>query len=1841
MEINLAQSTVRYSNFPTNSNESLEEALDSSRELVNFLDESLFKLKDLLGHEDEGVILLGHKCENDLFFNSLDRVEIKNHHTTDQFNEYWIELLPKKFRNRETNEVYWDMTEKFENFDSNDTNREIIRFLFFIKLLESIKNVKIVLTINIQAYDTKSGSHFLANLSCFFDKIISFKKNAILLFAATSNETTKSGQIKSDIALFLSDPINLINLDETKKSNLEYIGGEEFVYNILTLNNLDVILVDSENKQIENKFSELIETLSFVSSDKFDMNNSIPFVLLDSVYKIKNKSADATIKSICYLIQNVIHKFSEDLGTSIDIYLKKSFIDSLRNIQVTIHDFTKNGFHSGREYDFFSILNEKIIFLCKDNDNFYSIKNELDKYSFYYYFFLRVRTESAVGYYVKVKEWLEHFENIRFGLEKLISKEDRLFREKFQISVENTKELMKKIQFFYSNEILAKYGKVNPGFFMQQFFTFQKKYVGILQNIEHEINKESWFKLVENLSDNIFKCFNIEFKIEEVKLAFELKLLLNEPSTFEIDLIKELRQLEAKILDDYPKYLSKCILDLKQIVNDKVDEYTNKFEIFCKKEKNYKNILSVKCYLELVFLKKDNFKDFIENLKQLLPQIQEQSLLDITTILNLLYGNEVFCYACDKDMFQKEFTEASARIGKIITTQCDFLLGELVVDTKSQLEENFKEIKESLKKICTIDSNKTIRIYQKLNTFFIEQNTLPDESITNIVKTLRKMLIEDETSLDDKIILSQSIDKLKISEYLNENSDIKFTFLNGILVLKQFVELIYEKFLRDKLNFIWHSLAKSVESLNNSLEKRYAYEAKDAIDLLKEFALILTNKNSSLTIVQIKEKLLTFDECFSKNFSFLTHFFDFASLNNYLIELLKNYNAEEIKIEFYSSKDDSNQLKFLIEKLKSSLTNWIDVVQFLAKNSISCLKNDLEKKIQKEEMAENFSQVKEYSTKLLGSLEEIKAMTKDVATFASLILDRIGFTLSEETKKHLELIKKDFNDSRFILKELDKIVILYLNEKINHSIKSIKIKEESIKAEKIKNCFCVLKNDIEECLKMFNDDQKCLSFLLSLLNVLREIRDGKLTNKIQWICLKLDEFWKSQKEKEPLKSTFSSLEQHKSQEFLEDMRKEHNINSPIPEDSYSEIKSVYEVFKARRKDYEDSIKHNEELFSNSLLKAVEIFEKEIDEYINTSQDKSLSKSAKIVEIIRDSLKSNKISEISALLIFDFESPLVQNESSRLFEDLKAKEISIVNQTQVKKSIKKILTDTVDNLNKMIKELEVKTYKDTADSIAANLVYLIDELIKIEIEKSTGFNVFLSFLEKVKKFFEKIDFDKLNKFSQTLSNFSVEFNAKIDNLEVIKDRDLPLYPQTRNCLYNLKESVKFRLNWYKLVKIMFEKINEGRLFDGGSLSISGFQTGLEDTEYLRKLLRRLNINFEKGLFNWSQSLSYNDFELIKNSELTVSQKYELQLLSKQVVENFESIYDPEKKRLVINGNFIVMSNVINEVQKNDIILVIIKSNNVVYFDKNIVANGISFFIISPYWHVENSIIVNLSGINAKQHVQKKAQDGSDSQSNGENGLDGVSGQDAGHFYGICGNQTMYDSIKNLNFLVEGGNGADGQQGGDGKNGEPGKNALPIHIFIDNFNETEQNDIKVSVKTTGFLIKKNIKVFSRNGGEGQTGGNSGNGGNGGQGGNGGNVRILLDKKFLNCNGQTGIFGKIGKHGMIGKGGKHGNGYESHWDMKEKKWIEENKVIVKKFASDGCFGVDGKVSRTSNTSSLKLNSEEIKLIIREFLDRKIFSEKNDIFLKLQYEHLNKFHDELQVYVRKPEYFINGQSF
>ena len=441
-----------------------------------------------------------------------------------------------------------------------------------------------------------------------------------------------------------------------------------------------------------------------------------------------------------------------------------------------------------------------------------------------------------------------------------------------------------------------------------------------------------------------------------------------------------------------------------------------------------------------------------------------------------------------------------------------------------------------------------------------------------------------------------------------------------------------------------------------------------------------------------------------------------------------------------------------------------------------------------------------------------------------------------------------------------------------------------------------------------------------------------------------------------------------------------------------------------------------------------------------------------------------------------------------------------------------------------------------------------------------------------------------------------------------------------------------------MKLIFEKLNEESDSDAPP-------SPAINLEYLVKLLRKLNISFDNaGVFNqllsnWSQSLNQQDLNEILNKELSAAQISELQLMHHNSYKPFESQYNPDTQRLDVAGNLILVSKLLNEIKAYEVSLVVVNANNIVCFDVDLVANGVNFFVIAPAWHINKPVTVNLSGSDAKPHESPRARDGSVNEINGSHGLDGAAGQNGGHFYGICGSQTKNDIFRKINFITNGGNGSDGQHGGDGCDGQPGKNAAPLHITNV---EVYEADISESFKYTGIIFKKVLKVFQRNGTDGHRGGNAGDGGYPGMAGQAGQVKVLLNKKYFNFAGSPGKNGQMGKRGNPGNGGKHGNHYESVWDMKKRKWLVENQVIERAYQERGSRVHEDKPfkSRTSTTSKLHFSTDGIKSLMQKVLNRKVLQDKCDIYTKLQYELLNKFHDELQTYCRQSEKFAKGEN-
>ena len=292
--------------------------------------------------------------------------------------------------------------------------------------------------------------------------------------------------------------------------------------------------------------------------------------------------------------------------------------------------------------------------------------------------------------------------------------------------------------------------------------------------------------------------------------------------------------------------------------------------------------------------------------------------------------------------------------------------------------------------------------------------------------------------------------------------------------------------------------------------------------------------------------------------------------------------------------------------------------------------------------------------------------------------------------------------------------------------------------------------------------------------------------------------------------------------------------------------------------------------------------------------------------------------------------------------------------------------------------------------------------------------------------------------------------------------------------------------------------------------------------------------------------------------------------------------PDLKTVRLVGNCIKISELFaqNRVIKGVTKLVKIEAYSAVYFDQNLDFPGLNMIIVAPYWLIDKSVRINLSGVHAEDH-DMKADDGQGVDESGcgiggEDGLPGLPGQNGGCFYG---KGMDFTGLERLIIEANGGNGGNGQNAGNGSDGRAGENAPAGQ--------------------------------SGNGKSGGSGGNAGAGGAGGRPGHSGNVEIWSDMKEItqkctvSC--EAGKVGKDGQHGTTGVGGKNGNGwhYSNHSQSyvvgsgKDARTEYQNVTQSYLVANDSC-APGGRVAARCNI----LNQELPTYYIRDFS-----REKNEV--------------------------------
>ena len=199
-------------------------------------------------------------------------------------------------------------------------------------------------------------------------------------------------------------------------------------------------------------------------------------------------------------------------------------------------------------------------------------------------------------------------------------------------------------------------------------------------------------------------------------------------------------------------------------------------------------------------------------------------------------------------------------------------------------------------------------------------------------------------------------------------------------------------------------------------------------------------------------------------------------------------------------------------------------------------------------------------------------------------------------------------------------------------------------------------------------------------------------------------------------------------------------------------------------------------------------------------------------------------------------------------------------------------------------------------------------------------------------------------------------------------------------------------------------------------------------------------------------------------------------------------------------------------------------NKVFFDTNFygIDKQIKLSIISPEWDIGNNVSVVLSGKKGRGH-DNKAKDGSLGK-DGDDGLEGNQGTNAGTFFGIC---SAYSNTNILKIVACGGEGGRGQHGGDGSLAREEE-----YVKIDN-GKARAAHLTLSILTAGiYHLFSEYPEDTNHEIKGYKAGKYGLGGIGGRGGNGGQVLIIdfSNKKQYNIENS---YGKQGKSGENGRG------------------------------------------------------------------------------------------------------------
>lgn len=262
-------------------------------------------------------------------------------------------------------------------------------------------------------------------------------------------------------------------------------------------------------------------------------------------------------------------------------------------------------------------------------------------------------------------------------------------------------------------------------------------------------------------------------------------------------------------------------------------------------------------------------------------------------------------------------------------------------------------------------------------------------------------------------------------------------------------------------------------------------------------------------------------------------------------------------------------------------------------------------------------------------------------------------------------------------------------------------------------------------------------------------------------------------------------------------------------------------------------------------------------------------------------------------------------------------------------------------------------------------------------------------------------------------------------------------------------------------------------------------------------------------------------------------------------------------LIIKG-MILSTSELNKIAKDNsnFKTINIVSYDTLYFDEDLIYPEKNLIIVSPYWQINENILISLKGKDGESDMNdieeismetNKDIMNKDKELSGMDGKPGNPGNNGGNFLGY---RKYSININKLTIDVSGGMGGFGQNGGNGLNGLNGMDACLLRVkkrdpsickTIKNYPKVDSSNMDKKWYEIREMLTYNdqyIDEYELIGEEGGKGGDTGAGGIGGFGGYRGKIILKEFKEKPILIEKNGANGKDGEPGKIpGKGGEYG--------------------------------------------------------------------------------------------------------